>query len=87
MELMNIFTVHRNFFIHITSALSFFSHGECPTPENTETFIRICENFNNKNPTELIGMFIESFYLTYRSLDSSVPYIQSFLLVGCLCIH
>ncbi|KAM6460672.1 mRNA-capping enzyme isoform 2-T2 [Liasis olivaceus] len=31
-------------------------HGECPTPENTETFIRICEHFRNKNPTELIGV-------------------------------
>ncbi|XP_026522331.1 mRNA-capping enzyme isoform X2 [Notechis scutatus] len=31
-------------------------HGECPTPENTETFIRICEQFHSKNPTELIGV-------------------------------
>ncbi|XP_053143300.1 mRNA-capping enzyme isoform X3 [Hemicordylus capensis] len=31
-------------------------HGECPTTENTETFIRICEHFSNKNPTELIGV-------------------------------
>ncbi|XP_032999286.1 mRNA-capping enzyme isoform X2 [Lacerta agilis] len=31
-------------------------HGECPTADNTETFIRICEHFNNKNPTELIGV-------------------------------
>ncbi|KAG8124046.1 hypothetical protein E2320_019351, partial [Naja naja] len=31
-------------------------HGECPTPENTETFIRICEQFHKKNPTELIGV-------------------------------
>ncbi|KAM3851288.1 mRNA-capping enzyme isoform 3-T3 [Vipera latastei] len=31
-------------------------HGECPTPENTETFIRICEQFRKKNPTELIGV-------------------------------
>uniref|UniRef100_A0A8D0G5D8 mRNA-capping enzyme n=1 Tax=Sphenodon punctatus TaxID=8508 RepID=A0A8D0G5D8_SPHPU len=31
-------------------------HGECPTPENTETFIRICEHFSEKNPTELIGV-------------------------------
>ncbi|KAL8186244.1 UNVERIFIED_CONTAM: hypothetical protein K2H54_066598 [Gekko kuhli] len=29
-------------------------HGECPTAENTEMFIRICEHFSNKNPTELI---------------------------------
>lgn len=33
-------------------------HGECPTPENTETFIRICEQFRSKNPTEFIGMYI-----------------------------
>uniref|UniRef100_A0A8V0X9Q7 mRNA-capping enzyme n=1 Tax=Gallus gallus TaxID=9031 RepID=A0A8V0X9Q7_CHICK len=31
-------------------------HGECPTPENTETFIRVCEHFSEKNPTELIGV-------------------------------
>uniref|UniRef100_A0A670I4J8 mRNA-capping enzyme n=1 Tax=Podarcis muralis TaxID=64176 RepID=A0A670I4J8_PODMU len=31
-------------------------HGECPTADNTETFIRICEHFSNKNPTELIGV-------------------------------
>ncbi|XP_061479287.1 mRNA-capping enzyme isoform X4 [Rhineura floridana] len=31
-------------------------HGECPTADNTETFIRVCEHFSNKNPTELIGV-------------------------------
>ncbi|XP_044283809.1 mRNA-capping enzyme isoform X2 [Varanus komodoensis] len=31
-------------------------HGECPSAENTETFIRVCEHFSNKNPTELIGV-------------------------------
>ncbi|XP_060092942.1 mRNA-capping enzyme isoform X2 [Heteronotia binoei] len=31
-------------------------HTECPTAENTETFIRVCEHFSNKNPTELIGV-------------------------------
>ncbi|XP_071074694.1 mRNA-capping enzyme isoform X2 [Dasypus novemcinctus] len=30
-------------------------HGECPTTENTETFIRLCERFNERNPPELIG--------------------------------
>lgn len=35
--------------------LVFFRHGECPTPENTETFIRVCEHFSDKNPSELIG--------------------------------
>lgn len=34
----------------------FIRHGECPTPENTETFIRVCEHFSDKNPSELIGM-------------------------------
>ncbi|XP_054578319.1 mRNA-capping enzyme isoform X3 [Eptesicus fuscus] len=29
-------------------------HGECPTTENTETFIRLCERFNERNPPELI---------------------------------
>uniref|UniRef100_A0A674IKA8 mRNA-capping enzyme n=1 Tax=Terrapene triunguis TaxID=2587831 RepID=A0A674IKA8_9SAUR len=31
-------------------------HGECPTPENTEAFIRLCEHFSDKNPSELIGV-------------------------------
>ncbi|XP_027711907.1 mRNA-capping enzyme [Vombatus ursinus] len=31
-------------------------HGECPTAENTDTFIRLCERFNEKNPPELIGV-------------------------------
>ncbi|XP_049753102.1 mRNA-capping enzyme isoform X3 [Elephas maximus indicus] len=31
-------------------------HGECPTAENTETFIRLCERFNERNPPELIGV-------------------------------
>ncbi|KAM7136067.1 mRNA-capping enzyme isoform 7-T7 [Molossus nigricans] len=31
-------------------------HGECPTTENTETFIRLCEQFNERNPPELIGV-------------------------------
>ncbi|KAM7136063.1 mRNA-capping enzyme isoform 3-T3 [Molossus nigricans] len=32
-------------------------HGECPTTENTETFIRLCEQFNERNPPELIVLF------------------------------
>uniref|UniRef100_A0A8C4RP42 RNA guanylyltransferase and 5'-phosphatase n=1 Tax=Erpetoichthys calabaricus TaxID=27687 RepID=A0A8C4RP42_ERPCA len=31
-------------------------HGECPTTEHTQMFIRLCENFMEKNPTELIGV-------------------------------
>nr|XP_006626214.1 PREDICTED: mRNA-capping enzyme [Lepisosteus oculatus] len=31
-------------------------HGECPTAEHTEMFIRLCEHFMEKNPTELIGV-------------------------------
>ncbi|XP_030054965.1 mRNA-capping enzyme isoform X1 [Microcaecilia unicolor] len=31
-------------------------HGECPTTENTDTFIHICERFKDKNPEELIGV-------------------------------
>ncbi|XP_068199269.1 mRNA-capping enzyme [Antennarius striatus] len=31
-------------------------HAECPTKETTAMFIRICENFMQKNPTELIGV-------------------------------
>ncbi|KAI5094425.1 mRNA-capping enzyme [Silurus meridionalis] len=30
-------------------------HGECPSDETTKAFIRICEHFVQKNPTELIG--------------------------------
>ncbi|KAM9317047.1 mRNA-capping enzyme isoform 2-T2 [Gastrophryne carolinensis] len=31
-------------------------HGECPSPENTETFLRICERFMERSPDELIGV-------------------------------
>ncbi|KAJ8356067.1 hypothetical protein SKAU_G00188610 [Synaphobranchus kaupii] len=31
-------------------------HGECPTTETTEMFIRLCERFMEKTPTELIGV-------------------------------
>ncbi|TRY59183.1 hypothetical protein DNTS_032428 [Danionella cerebrum] len=31
-------------------------HGECPTVENTQMFIRLCEHFIEKTPTELIGV-------------------------------
>lgn len=31
-------------------------HGECPTAEITETFIRLCEQFHEGNPSELIGV-------------------------------
>uniref|UniRef100_A0A8C6WHU6 mRNA-capping enzyme n=1 Tax=Neogobius melanostomus TaxID=47308 RepID=A0A8C6WHU6_9GOBI len=31
-------------------------HGECPSPETTSMFIRLCEHFVEKNPTELIGV-------------------------------
>ena len=31
-------------------------HGETPTPETTELFIRIVENFARQHPTELIGV-------------------------------
>uniref|UniRef100_A0A8C9TD69 mRNA-capping enzyme n=1 Tax=Scleropages formosus TaxID=113540 RepID=A0A8C9TD69_SCLFO len=30
-------------------------HGECPSAETTEMFIRLCEHFMEKTPTELIG--------------------------------
>ncbi|KAG9469736.1 hypothetical protein GDO78_019781 [Eleutherodactylus coqui] len=29
-------------------------HGECPSQENTETFIRLCERFMDRSPEELI---------------------------------
>ncbi|KAJ8270805.1 hypothetical protein GJAV_G00119480 [Gymnothorax javanicus] len=31
-------------------------HGECPTTETTQMFIRLCENFTERTPTELIGV-------------------------------
>ncbi|XP_015860233.1 mRNA-capping enzyme-like isoform X2 [Peromyscus maniculatus bairdii] len=31
-------------------------YGECPTTENTETFIRLCERFSKRSPPELIGV-------------------------------
>uniref|UniRef100_A0A3B3TG90 mRNA-capping enzyme n=1 Tax=Paramormyrops kingsleyae TaxID=1676925 RepID=A0A3B3TG90_9TELE len=31
-------------------------HGECPTTETTEMFIRLCEHFMEKSPPELIGV-------------------------------
>lgn len=31
-------------------------HGECPSPDATAMFIRLCEHFIEKNPTELIGV-------------------------------
>lgn len=31
-------------------------HGECPAAETTGMFIRLCEHFMQKNPTELIGV-------------------------------
>uniref|UniRef100_UPI0037E8D94D mRNA-capping enzyme n=1 Tax=Semicossyphus pulcher TaxID=241346 RepID=UPI0037E8D94D len=31
-------------------------HGECPSKETTTMFIRLCEHFIEKNPTELIGV-------------------------------
>ncbi|XP_034436022.1 mRNA-capping enzyme isoform X2 [Hippoglossus hippoglossus] len=31
-------------------------HGESPSKETTETFIRLCEHFIEKNPTEMIGV-------------------------------
>uniref|UniRef100_A0A672JXN1 mRNA-capping enzyme n=1 Tax=Sinocyclocheilus grahami TaxID=75366 RepID=A0A672JXN1_SINGR len=36
--------------------LSCKGHGECPTAEATEMFIRLCEHFIEKTPTELIGV-------------------------------
>lgn len=46
-------------------------HGECPTTENTETFIRLCERFNERNPPELIGMF-----------DLTLPLLNSLFIIG-----
>lgn len=31
-------------------------HGECPSTETTAMFIRLCDHFIEKNPTELIGV-------------------------------
>ncbi|KAI4899635.1 hypothetical protein NFI96_014635 [Prochilodus magdalenae] len=40
----------------LMQAFSSYSHGECPTVETTGMFIRLCEHFMQKNPTELIGV-------------------------------
>lgn len=41
---------------YVLTPVSFcFSHGECPAKETTAMFIRLCEHFIEKNPTELIG--------------------------------
>lgn len=55
----------------------FFRHGECPTPENTETFIRVCEHFSDKNPSEFIGMS----YIHLISITHFYCYFVSYLLV------
>ncbi|XP_006900251.1 PREDICTED: mRNA-capping enzyme-like [Elephantulus edwardii] len=52
-------------------------HGECPTAENTETFIRLCERFNERNPPELIGVhcthgFNRTGFLICAFLDETV---------------
>lgn len=31
-------------------------HGECPSPENTETFIRLCDRFTERTSEEIIGV-------------------------------
>lgn len=38
-----------------SSAIHSFSHGECPSQDTTAMFIRLCEHFIERNPTELIG--------------------------------
>lgn len=40
-----------------------FSHGECPSADTTAMFIRLCEHFIERNPTELIG---ESLFLVFQ---------------------
>lgn len=31
-------------------------HGECPSEDQTQTFIRVCHNFISKNPLDIIGV-------------------------------
>ncbi|XP_038052592.1 mRNA-capping enzyme-like [Patiria miniata] len=31
-------------------------HGECPSVEQTQAFIKVCSNFVSKNPTDIIGV-------------------------------
>lgn len=40
-----------------------FSHGECPSADTTAMFIRLCEHFIERNPTELIG---ECLFLVFQ---------------------
>lgn len=45
-----------------------FSHGECPSADTTAMFIRLCEHFIERNPTELIG---ESLFLVLQFSGSN----------------
>lgn len=45
-----------------------FSHGECPSKDTAAKFIKLCENFIERNPTDLIGKSL-SFFSRGSSVD------------------
>lgn len=59
----------------------FFSHGECPSKDATVMFIRLCEHFIEKNPTELIGKEPLEFYL-YIPVYENVYWARSIVLMN-----
>lgn len=56
-------------------------HGECPTTENTETFIRLCERFNERNPPELIGTFDLTFTLQLGFHSLFCTWVHEFIFI------
>ncbi|MXQ88701.1 hypothetical protein E5288_WYG003338 [Bos mutus] len=67
-------------------------HGECPTTENTETFIRLCERFNERNPPELIGVhcthgFNRTGFLICAFLVEKMDWRYLFLVVGAIFLE
>ena len=38
-----------------TFQLAFFRHGEAPSEEHVNAFVKICDTFIRKNPLEIIG--------------------------------
>ena len=55
--------LYSNFFYNCNGNFSFdllFSrHGQAPTIDQTEMFIRICNGFLEKNPGKIIGMVLK----------------------------
>lgn len=61
-----------------SSAIHCFRHGECPSADTTAMFIRLCEHFIDRNPTELIGKCF-SFFSCGASVDVLKQLLDIFL--------